>query len=289
MGKEKKVLILYFVMKNLTSVQTSECIIEGQKISYRFRSSKNSHQPLSVFLHGWGSSALSFATLFQENENFVAIDFPGSGKSSPLQKVFTLDDYTRITKKFLQKYGEQESSNFNSFVLIGHSFGGRVIMKLLDVYPEFFSHHTLEKILFIAVPFYKEKTFKIACVGKGVEIAKKIFPKKVLSKVKKMLHTMIGENDYFDLVDDEILQKTFQNIVSDEEEISQYIPLLSTFPPNRLFCFWGKNDTVIPLSFAYRVQEEIGEKFQVIPLANAGHFPWTENKEVFMKNWKNVM
>jgi len=270
-------------------------MIENQKISYVYHlpenpeiSGKTNAQPLTVFLHGWGSSAQGFTSLFSKNACFVALDFPGAGKSSPLQKVFTLEDYTRITQKFLEKFLQKnEFSKNQKITVVGHSFGGRIIMKMLDMYPDFFSHKTLEKIVFIAVPFFREKTFQTELLGKIVKISHIIFPKFLKSKLKKIAHMMIGENDYFDLDDNEIMKKTFQNIVSEKSEISQYISRLEQFSENQLFCFWGEEDAIIPISFAYDVQKKIGKKFEIFPIPKSGHFPWVENPQSFFESWKS--
>ena len=278
-----------------TPVKSAEMIIENQKISYVYHlpenpeiSGKTHNKPLTVFLHGWGSSAQGFSSLFLKNTSFVALDFPGAGKSSPLQKIFTLEDYTRITQKFLEKFLQKNGFSKNQKIIaVGHSFGGRVIMKMLDMYPNFFSYKTLEKIIFIAVPFYREKTFQTELLGKIVKISNRILPKFLKLKLKKIAHMLIGENDYFDLADNEIMKKTFQNIVSEKSEISQYIPRLEQFSENQLFCFWGENDEIIPISFAYKVQQKIGKKFKIFSIPHSGHFPWVENSQSFFESWKS--
>jgi pimeloyl-ACP methyl ester carboxylesterase len=270
-------------------IQTAEFIIERQKISAVFRITERK-KPLSVFLHGWGSSGLSFNHLFADQPNFVAIDFPGSGKSSPLQKVFTLEDYTRITKIFLEKFFQNaDLPESISMHLIGHSFGGRVIAKLLELYPNEFLPEKIAKIVFIAVPFYRDSNIKTQIIGKLFSIGKKIIPAFFQKNIKKIAHKIIGENDYFDLAENQIMKTTFQNIVG--EEIAPYLQNLKKFSKGQIFCFWGENDEVIPLSFAHDLQKEISH-LQIFAIPGAGHFPWIdfsgEKNKIFMKHWKNM-
>ncbi len=257
-------------------------IVDGQKISYVSRIT-NFSKPLTVFLHGWGSSAQAFSLLTQKEENFLAFDFPNCGKSSPLKTVFTLEDYTRLTQKFLEKFLEKnyKKENTPKLSLVGHSFGGRVMLKFLEIFPEKYSPDTIEKLVFIAVPFFRENTFQTRMTGILVKTANTILPEFLKKKFKKIAHLILGENDYFDLDDNEVMKKTFQHIVG--EEISGNLPLLKPFP--EISVFWGEEDDVIPLSFAYEAQKIIPQ-IRIFTLSHAGHFPWIgANTQKFLEKW----
>ena len=100
-----------------------ECMIDGLKLNYEIA---GEGQPL-LMLHGWGSNLQAFQCLvpaLSEKYRVIRLDFPGFGKSSPVPRVFCVDDYVDITIKFIQFL------QLTKLSLAGHSFGGRVIIKL---------------------------------------------------------------------------------------------------------------------------------------------------------------
>ncbi len=78
-------------------------------------------------LHGWGSSVEPWRCLINNLKDccrFVALDFPGCGKSGELADAWTVEEYADLVEKFIKALGLENP------VLIGHSNGGRVILKL---------------------------------------------------------------------------------------------------------------------------------------------------------------
>ena len=80
-----------------------------------------------LMLHGWGSScdAYNFMTkTFSDRFRMVSLDFPGFGKSDMINEPWDVEKYCQITLKFIEKLG------ITDYIIVGHSFGGRVIIKL---------------------------------------------------------------------------------------------------------------------------------------------------------------
>ena len=80
-----------------------------------------------LLLHGWGSDLKSFAaliSLLKTKYRVLAIDYPGFGESDKLKTSFCVDDYCDIVVEFLKKL------NIDKVILVGHSYGGRIILKL---------------------------------------------------------------------------------------------------------------------------------------------------------------
>ena len=81
-----------------------------------------------VLLHGWGASIAAFNPIIDNlSKKFkvYAIDFPGFGLSDKPDKSYHVEDYSKIVLEFINKM------NLKDVILIGHSFGGRVIIKLV--------------------------------------------------------------------------------------------------------------------------------------------------------------
>lgn len=81
-----------------------------------------------VFLHGYLSTKESFYPQIEYFSRFcrvTAFDFPGFGGSDPIPAAWSVGDYADWTERFLRGAGIKNP------LVIAHSFGGRVGIKLL--------------------------------------------------------------------------------------------------------------------------------------------------------------
>lgn len=89
-------------------------------ISYEIKNSNKKRD--IVFLHGWGSNKELMSSVFGlylPDYRHIYIDLPGFGKSSN-DNILTTKDYANIVNSFLQILDS------DYFILVGHSFGGKV-------------------------------------------------------------------------------------------------------------------------------------------------------------------
>ena len=99
--------------------------IDGMNINYICSGSGDD----VVLLHGWGSNINLFGgivSLLSPHYRIIAPDMPGFGESDEPPKPWCVDDYVDFVIKFLEKFGVKKA------VFLGHSFGGRVIIKMFD-------------------------------------------------------------------------------------------------------------------------------------------------------------
>ena len=97
--------------------------IDGYDINYIDEGSGDA----VLLLHGWGSNLkcfISLINLLKSKYRVLALDYPGFGESDELKKSFSVDDYCDIVVDFLVKL------DIKKVTLIGHSYGGRIILKL---------------------------------------------------------------------------------------------------------------------------------------------------------------
>ena len=97
--------------------------VKGLKINYI----DEGQGELVVLLHGWGSNIKLFQAsidLLQKGYKVVTMDMPGFGESEEPKEPWSVDDYVDFVIEFLKDY------EFTKVTLLGHSFGGRVIIKL---------------------------------------------------------------------------------------------------------------------------------------------------------------
>ena len=110
---------------------------------------------LVVLLHGWGSNIKLFDNLVQllsTKYRVLAMDMPGFGESDEPPEVWDVDKYTDFVTGFVKEFSDEK------VIFLGHSFGGRVIIKL-------FSREELpfeiEKVILVDSAGVKpKKTFK---------------------------------------------------------------------------------------------------------------------------------
>ena len=80
-----------------------------------------------LFLHGWGGSRESLrgiATLFQHTHRVHLFDLPGFGEAPPPPDSWGTIEYADLVQQYIL------DSVIGTVVLVGHSFGGRVSIRL---------------------------------------------------------------------------------------------------------------------------------------------------------------
>lgn len=234
--------------------------IDGLNIEYTEQGSGDA----ILLLHGWGSSYKFFEPIishFSDRFRMVAVNFPGCGESERMASPWRLENYCDFVEKFIKKL------DIENPVMIGHSHGGRVILKMAaekTVTPP--KIVLLDSAGLIPKKSFKQK-FKIASFKtiKGVlslPIVKN-YSKGLLDKAR----SHYGSADY--KAADEVLRKTMVSLVNtDLRDILGNIEC-----PTLLI--WGEDDTATPLSDA-KIIESLIKDSGLCVYKNAGHFAFFE-------------
>ena len=85
------------------------------------------HGPQIVFLHGWGTSRQSLrdlAYLFQHTHRVHLLDLPGFGDAPPPPHDWGTPQYAALVQRYLASRVQ------GPFLLVGHSFGGRLTVRV---------------------------------------------------------------------------------------------------------------------------------------------------------------
>ncbi|MBQ9272732.1 MAG: alpha/beta hydrolase [Mogibacterium sp.] len=102
--------------------------IDGYDINYKITGPDGSKDaPVLVVLQGWGTELGmydSVASAVNDRYRVVQLDFPGFGASDEPREPWNVDAYADFVCSFMQQLGIKKA------VLLGHSYGGRVIIKL---------------------------------------------------------------------------------------------------------------------------------------------------------------
>lgn len=226
---------------------------------------KKSSNKILVFLHGWGvDSKLWFGLipeLINKNYSLYFLDLPGFGQSQVPESTYDVDDYKKIVYEFVKK---MELKNVN---LVGHSFGGRIAIKLAAENPDF-----LEKIILVdtAGIVTTSKIKKItALIAKTIS---PIFRPAFMQPLRKKLYLLFGS----EYLENEKLSKIFSKVVSEN------LTRLLTRIKKPALIIWGKNDQVTPLYYG-ELMNKLIPKSKLIVFENAGHFSFLDKPEEFSK------
>lgn len=235
--------------------------IDGLKIFYQI---EGEGYPL-ILLHGWGANSDSLNSLFHYfNKKYLVInlDLPGFGKSDTPIKSFNGEDYKSIVLKFIK------SLKLKNFTIIGHSFGGRIGIRIASE-----NIDELKGLILIDSAGIREKktnkqkiseaTFKIL-----KKITLKIFKGKKQEKFLDFLRNIFGSIDY--KMQKGVMRETLVKIVN--EDLTTNLKRINT----KTLIIWGEKDKELPVKHAYLINSLIRDSKLVI-IKNAGHFPYLDN------------
>src|SRR5690242_5877823 len=145
-----------------------------------------------LILHGWlvgGQRYSAIQTVFQKKGYKVySPDLPGYGKEKLTKPVMYLDDYVDFVLRFLAKHKIKKA------IIIGHSFGGRIGVKLAAERSDL-----VEKLIITGAPVIKQPLSpKQKVFALGSKLTKtmlgKIYGKDFL---RKLFYKLLGEMDYY--------------------------------------------------------------------------------------------
>ncbi len=180
----------------------------------------------------------------------------------------TVGDYAEVVAEFIKKL------DLTDVIVIGHSFGGRVGIKLSSAHPEL-----VRKLVLVDSAGFAMDTPKKNFYRSAAKIAKPFFKSAFMQGLRKKIYQKIDAEDYLATPE---LQKTFVNITgedlsSDMENIKCPTLIIS-----------GENDADTPVSFGKKMNSLIRNS-QFAILKNAGHFSFLDQPEEFAEILKKFI
>ena len=241
-------------------------------VDYAPKGKENDEEAI-LFLHGWGADLNCFIPsieLVKRKYRVIAIDLPGFGLSEEPKNSLCLDDYCDIIIKFLNKL------NIKKIILVGHSYGGRIIIKLNNKSDLPF---VIEKnILIDAAGIKHELSFKNKMkvrLFKTLKFFSKLVPDKKLSdELESKLKKKFGSSDYSSA--SPIMRDTMVRSINENLK-----PLIKNIKIETLL-IWGDLDTATPISDAKYMEENI-ENSGLVVLKNCGHFSFLEDQVTYLR------
>lgn len=220
-----------------------------------------------VLFHGWGANKEAFTPIIKKLGMYmrvVALDFPGFGKSDEPSGIWDVDTYAEFMKKFIKE------ADCEGAIWLGHSFGGRVIIKLfnkMEIKPS--------RIVLVDSAGIKPK--------RGLDYYVKVYSYKLGKKILKLpvinktglyekLVKNAGSSDYKSL--SENMRATMTRVVN--EDLRGYLPDINV--PTLLI--WGDKDTATPIGDAH-IMDSLLPDSGVVTLEGAGHFSYLDRPGKF--------
>lgn len=245
--------------------------IKGLDINYK---SGGKGTPL-LFLHGWRSDSdryVDFINFFKDKGYSIYVpDLPGFGSTPEPKDSWDLDDYVDFIIEFIEKL------KIKDFVLLGHSFGGRMSIKLAArKYPGI-----KRVILCSAAGIWHKKNGKQKLMITVAKICKFFFSLPIIHLLKpiteKLAFMVFGYKDYFQASG--VMRETLKKVI--EEDL---FPLLKEIEVPALVV-WGEKDMTTPVVDAYTMKAAIKDsELKIIERADHG-FPYkragTFNKLIY--------
>ena len=222
-----------------------------------------------LIIPGWGATINTYMSIINSVSSYSTVyclDMPGFGDSEEPNNSWELDDYVRLIIEFLK------NQNIKELDLIGHSNGGRIIIKLM-------SQKNLDckvnKIILIgSAGIVHKKTLsqnlkiKVSKIGKRIldlKPVKAIFPNLILK-----LKNNFGSEDYKKATP--VMKQTLVQLI--KQDLRELLPDINV--PTLLI--WGCNDTATPISDG-EIMEKLIPDAGLVKVENCSHYVFLERPE----------
>ena len=235
--------------------------INELNINYKVSGPEDAEHAL-VILQGWGTEMGlydSVAAAVNDSYRVVQFDMPGFGASDEPREPWNVDAYADFFCRFMEELGIRKA------VLFGHSYGGRVIIKLAarDDLP-----FEIEKIVLAdsagvmpertASQKFRVRMYKIKRNFLTSKPVHAMFPEVIDYWMSKQ-----GSEDYRNA--SPMMKKCL--VMAVNEDLQHLMPLVK----QETLLVWGDLDTDTPISDAHRMEEKMPNAALVV-LEGTNHY-----------------
>jgi len=243
-----------------------------------------------LLIHGFGGSTYSWRYLTESlsrKNKVIAVDLIGFGESEkPTNFSYSITDQASVLADFIIE------KCLSDIILIGHSFGGAVILSMLSA-NENRLDRIIKKLILIDTPAFNQKVPSFIMLLRNRPLAnlgffirtnrtnilavlKKVFFNKLLISDEmvtiyaKQLESKEGRN---------ALLKTVRQINRVQKLTSDFCLASINLPT---LIIWGEYDKIVPISSGKRLNQQIRNSTLKI-ISNCGHAPHEECPEPTIK------
>jgi pimeloyl-ACP methyl ester carboxylesterase len=239
-------------------------IISDVLVHYIATNKEAAGKPALLFLHGWRSSAEAWKevaqVLVQYGYQVFLLDLPGFGKSEPFKKAAGVSDYVKLVDEFVTKM------RLENVALVGHSFGGRIGIKLSALHP-----HWLSKLVLIDSGGVKDNSSLLRLKKLIARMVSPFFKLPLLRNVRYKIYQFIGAEDYMATPE---LRQTFVNVINED-----LVPDMKDVRVPALIV-WGGSDVVTPLWNGHLMHKSISSS--ILEILGGGHYVFLDQPGRFL-------
>ena len=182
-----------------------------------------------IALHGWGRTGKDFSSILA-GMNALAVHLPGFGSAPPPPEAWSPADYAT----WLSQGIDPERPP----VVVGHSFGGRVAVRLAAHYP-----HLVKSLVLTGVPFSRRQPGKKPPMR--LRLAKTLLTWGLVTETRvDTLRKKFGSADYNaaqGVMRDVLVAAVNEDYFDDLERLPHHVDLV-----------WGELDVPAPLALAHK-------------------------------------
>ena len=253
--------------------------INGISVNYDIR---GAGEPVFI-LHGWGANIgvyESVAQLLAQKFTVISLDFPGFGGTPEPPEVWDVSAYADFTADFIASFG------YKRVTLFGHSFGGRVIIKMASMSGLPFE---TSRIIFAdaagVMPQRSKKQNTRTRIYKAGKAVLSLAPvQKLFPEALESLRQKFSSADY--AAASPLMRGVLVKTVNED-----LTGLLKNIKCQTLL-IWGVNDTATPISDAEIFEREIsssGADVGLCKIENAGHYSFLDQPVIFQNILKSFL
>ena len=248
--------------------------VDGYNICYKVT---GNGEKTCVVLQGWGTDLGIYDTVadsINAQYRVIQFDFPGFGGSDEPREAWNVDAYANFFCKLMQALGIEAAT------LIGHSYGGRVIIKLAS--REELPFRIENIVLIDSAGVLPQRTFAQKVKIKRYKLLKRILNLKVIYALFPELiddwRSRQGSEDYRKA--SPIMRQCL--VMAVNEDLTELLPRIK----QDTLLIWGDKDTATPIRDAKIMEEKIPSAGLAV-IRGTGHFSFLEQPKVFDRIMKS--
>ena len=219
------------------------------------------HGPHLIFLHGWGQNKESWeplAKFFQKDYRVHLLDLPGFGDTPRPENTWGTSDYAEKVASYIK------DNEIKDAILLGHSFGGKVILDLALNNPGLIDR----AILIAAAGMCPQRSwwrhcylFFLMLYRKSLQYFDKVFHRDLYRKyfIPRFASADYQKNKGIRDILVKVLSENYDDRVADIKHPIQLI--------------WGNLDRETPISMGYKLKVLLPNS-RFLLLSGKDHFPF---------------
>ena len=257
--------------------------VDGIDVSYISEGSALAPHTL-VILQGWGTdmsvyeSISSFVVSESPDYRVIRLDLPGFGETKEPESAWNLDEYADFLIRFFS------ALSIEKCILLGHSYGGRIIIKLSSRDRKDIPFEIEKLILLDSAGLKAKKTFKQKCSILRYKFLKKVFQNDFVHQLAPdMIDLWFSRQGSADYRNSTPIMKQAM-VMAINEDLSD---CLSRIPYETLL-IWGEKDTATPLKDGERMNALIKNSGLSV-IKNTGHYCFLEDVNTFRNIIKSYL